>query len=85
MPANAVVRARIDANVKIRAAAVLETMGLTLSDAFRLLLVKVAAEEKLPFEIHSPNAETVAAMRATDRGEGRRFESADALFKDLGI
>jgi DNA-damage-inducible protein J len=85
MPANAVVRARIDAKVKVRAASVLKTMGLTVSDAFRLLLIKVAAEKKLPFEIHTPNAETVAAMREADRGKGKRFESAEALFKDLGI
>jgi DNA-damage-inducible protein J len=71
MPGNSVVRARIDEKVKVRAAAVLETMGLTLSDAFRLLLVKVAAEQKLPFEIHSPNAE--------------HFDSAEELFKDLDI
>jgi DNA-damage-inducible protein J len=85
MPANSVVRARIDEKVKVRAAAVLATMGLTVSDAFRLLLVKVAAEQKLPFEIHTPNAETAAAMRAADRGEGERFESSDALFEHLGI
>jgi DNA-damage-inducible protein J len=85
MPANSVVRARIDEKVKVRAAAVLATMGLTVSDAFRLLLVKVAAEQKLPFEIHTPNAETVEALRAADRGEGERFDSADALFEHLGI
>jgi DNA-damage-inducible protein J len=85
MPANAVVRARIDEKVKVRAAAVLETMGLTVSDAFRLLLVKIAAEQKLPFEIHTPNAETIAAMQATDRGEGELFDSPDALFDSLGI
>jgi len=85
MPANAVVRARIDEKVKVRAAAVLETMGLTVSDAFRLLLVKVAAEQKLPFEIHTPNAETIEAMKEADRGEGTKFNSAEDLFKELGI
>ena len=85
MPANAVVRARIDEKVKARASAVLESMGLTVSDAFRLLLVKIAAEQKLPFEIHTPNAETIAAMEAADRGEGTSFNSADDLFKELGI
>jgi DNA-damage-inducible protein J len=85
MAENAVVRARIDAKVKVRAAAVLETMGLTVSDAFRMLLVKVAAEQKLPFEIHTPNAEAIAAMQAADRGEGERFDSAEAMFKSLGI
>lgn len=85
MPANAVVRARIDAKVKVRAAEVLEKMGLTVSDAFRLLLIKVAAEKKLPFEIHTPNAESIAAMQEADRGEGRKFESAEQLLKELGI
>lgn len=69
MSANAVVRARIDEKVKDQAAAVLKAMGLTVSDAFRLLLVRVAAEKTLPFEIWSPNAETVAAMEAARRGE----------------
>ena len=85
MPANSVVRARIDEKVKVRAAAVLESMGLTVSDAFRLLLVKVAAEQKFPFEIHTPNAETALAMTAADRGDGQRFNSAGELFEHLGI
>ena len=33
----------------------------------------------------TPNATTIAAMQTADRGEGTRFESADALFKDLDI
>jgi DNA-damage-inducible protein J len=69
MSANAVVRARIDEHVKKQAAAVLKAMGLTVSDAFRLLLVRVAAEKALPFEIRTPNAKTVAAMEAARRGE----------------
>jgi DNA-damage-inducible protein J len=85
MAANSVVRARIDEKTKVRAAAVLATMGLTVSDAFRMLLIKVAAEQKLPFEIHTPNTELIEAMRAADRGEGERFDSADALFENLGI
>jgi DNA-damage-inducible protein J len=85
MPANAVVRARIDAKVKVQAAEVLEKMGLTVSDAFRLLLIKVAAEKTLPFEIHTLNAESIAAMREADRGEGKRFESSEQLLKELGI
>jgi DNA-damage-inducible protein J len=64
-----VVRTRINERVKNQAAAVLKAMGLTLSDAFRLLLVRVAAEKTLPFEIRSPNGDTVAAMEAARRGE----------------
>jgi DNA-damage-inducible protein J len=69
MTENTVVRARIDEATKSEAAAVLATMGLSLSDAFRLLLKRVAAEKALPFEPLVPNAETVAAMKAARRGE----------------
>ena len=68
MTENAVVRARIDEATKTEAAAVLATMGLSLSDAFRLLLKRVAAEKALPFEPLVPNAETIAAMKAARRG-----------------
>lgn len=69
MSENAVVRARIDEATKAEAAAVLASMGLSLSDAFRLLLRRVAAEKALPFEPLVPNAETIEAMRAARRGE----------------
>ena len=69
MTENAVVRARIDEATKTEAAAVLATMGLSLSDAFRLLLRRVAAEKALPFEPLVPNAETIEAMKAARRGE----------------
>jgi DNA-damage-inducible protein J len=69
MAANAVVRARIDERTKRDATVVLKKIGLTLSDAVRLLLVRVAAEKALPFEPLNPNAETVAAMKAVRRGK----------------
>jgi DNA-damage-inducible protein J len=69
MAANTVVRARIDARVKKEAEAVLATIGLTVSDAFRLLMVRVAAEKALPFEPLIPNAETIEAIKAARRGE----------------
>jgi DNA-damage-inducible protein J len=69
MTDNSVVRARIDEQTKRKAAAVLKTIGLTLSDAFRLLLTRVAAEKALPFEPLVPNAETIEAMKAVRRGE----------------
>ncbi|HMR32709.1 MAG TPA: type II toxin-antitoxin system RelB/DinJ family antitoxin [Geminicoccaceae bacterium] len=69
MTKNAVVRARIDEATKTEAAAVLASMGLSLSDAFRLLLRRVAAEKALPFEPLVPNAETIEAMKAARRGE----------------
>jgi DNA-damage-inducible protein J len=45
----------------------------------------VAAEKALPFDVRVPNATTVKAMRAADKGKGKRLTSAAALFKDLGI
>jgi DNA-damage-inducible protein J len=83
MPANDVVRARIDAKTKAEAAAVLATIGLTVSDAFRLLLIRVARDKALPFEPLIPNAETIAAMEELMRGEGKSFSSIADLMADL--
>jgi DNA-damage-inducible protein J len=69
MPANAVVRARIDAHIKEEATVVLAAMGLTVSDAFRLLLTRVARDKALPFEPLVPNADTLDAMKAARRGD----------------
>ncbi len=70
MSENTVVRARIDTHIKEEAAAVaLSAMGLTVSDAFRLMMVRIAREKALPFEPLVPNAETVEAMKAARRGE----------------
>ena len=83
--ATTMVHVRVDQKTKQRAAKTLALMGISVSDAVRMLLVRVAAEEALPFEVKVPNATTVKAMRAADRGKGKRLNSADALFKDLGI
>ena len=69
MPANQLVQARINGAIKEEAAAVLAAMGLTLSDAVRLLLTKIAREKALPFEPFEPNEVTVAAILAAQRGE----------------
>ena len=84
MSQDAVVRARVNGEIKERAAAVLASMGLTISDMMRMTLIKVAQDKALPFD-PSPNNETVAAMRELDGGKGRRFQSADDLFSDLGV
>ena len=69
MAANALVTTRINESVKQEAAEVLASMGLTVSDAVRLLLTKVAKEKALPFEVWQPNAETVAAMQEACAGQ----------------
>lgn len=80
---DSVVRARIEPALKKRATAVLAEMGLSVSDAIRLLLTRVAAEEALPFEVRTPNAKTRAAMRAVEAGETRSFNSVEDLMADL--
>jgi DNA-damage-inducible protein J len=83
MTANSVVRARIDERIKNEAAAVLSAMGLTVSDAFRLMMVKIAKEKALPFEPLVPNETTIQAMREARKGKLPSFESIDALMADL--
>ena len=83
--ATRMVHIRIDDKVKEKAAKTLAEMGMSVSDAVRLLLVRVAAEKALPFEVKVPNPTTVRAMKAADRRRGKRFKTARALFKDLGI
>lgn len=83
MPANALVQTRINGTVKDEAAAVLATMGLTVSDAVRLMLTRVAHDKALPFEPLTPNAETIAAMQEARAGKTARFNSVDALMAEL--
>ncbi len=78
-----VVRARIDEKVKEDAAAVLASIGLTVSDAFRLMMVRIATEKRLPFEPLVPNAETIEAMRAARRGDVITVGSVEDLMADL--
>lgn len=85
MSADTVVRARIDRHTKARAANTLQAMGLSVSDAIRLLLLSVADEKRLPFTVQVPNAATVKAMKELDKGQGTRFGSAEELFHDLGV
>jgi DNA-damage-inducible protein J len=79
------VHVRVDEKTKEKAAKALAAMGISVSDAVRMLLVRVAAEKALPFDVKLPNATTVRAMRAADWGMGKRHRSADALFKETGI
>lgn len=77
------VRSRIEPEIKERAAEVLASCGLNLSDAIRLFLRQVVAQEGLPFEIKTPNAVTRAAMNEARALKKQKFDSAEALFNDL--
>jgi len=85
MATNAVVRSRIDADVKEKATAVLEEMGLTVSDVMRIVLTRVAKENALPFDL-KPNRLTRETMRKTAQGaEVHQAKDAADLFHKLGI
>lgn len=77
------VRSRIEPEIKERATKVLASCGLNLSDAIRLFLRQVVAQEGLPFEIKSPNAQTRTAMQDARAIRKAKFDSAEALFNDL--
>ena len=77
------VRARIDARTKKRATAALAAMGLSTSDAIRLLMLRVADERRLPFDVKAPNASTRKAITELEAGQGTRVTSVDALMADL--
>jgi DNA-damage-inducible protein J len=81
--ADTYVRARIDTKTKKRAAKALQAMGLSISDAIRLLMLRVADERRLPFEVKAPNLATRKAIAELEAGKGKRFTSVDALMADL--
>lgn len=77
------VRARIDTRTKKRATQALAAMGLSVSDAIRLLMLRVADDRHLPFEVKAPNAATRRAITELEAGKGRRFTGVKALMTDL--
>lgn len=82
-PADTYVRARIDTETKERAADALDAMGLTISDAIRLLMLRIADERRLPFDVKAPSVTTRKAIAELEAGKGRQFSSVDALMADL--
>ena len=83
MAANQLVQARIDGAIKEEATAVLAAMGLTVSDAVRLMLTKVAQDKALPFEPLIPNPTTIQAMKDARKGKVTKAANLKALFSDL--
>jgi DNA-damage-inducible protein J len=83
MAENAVVRARVNEQVKQEATIVLEAMGLTLSDAFRMMVIRIAREKALPFEPLIPNQATIAAIKEAKAGKLNTAQSVDDLMAGL--
>ena len=86
MAQSSMLHVRVDEETKVQATEALAAMGLSLSDAVRILLKRVASDQAFPLELKAPNAETRAAMieaRALMKARAERFDSADALIDDL--
>ncbi len=86
MAATAMVHVRVDEQVKTQATETLAAMGLSVSDAVRVFLMRVVAEKQLPFMLKVPNVETCAAMTEADeiaRTRRARFATATELFDEL--
>ena len=86
MSATTMVHVRLDERIKVQATETLATMGLSLSDAVRVFLMRVVAEKQMPFALKVPNVKTLAAMAEADeiaRSRRTRFDTATELFDDL--
>ncbi len=78
--ADTYVRARIDTATKERASDALEAMGLSISDAIRLLMLRIADDRRLPFEVKAPNRVTRKAIAELEAGKGKSFAGVEALW-----
>ena len=86
MASDSIVRARIDTQTKEQASAVLASMGLNLSDAIRLLMLRIVDEQRLPFDVRVPNALTIETIQKSERNEEvYQATDTDDLFNQLGI
>ena len=86
MAATAFVRARVDEKLKDDATAILDDIGLTVSDVVRMTLTRIVKDKALPFELTTPNAETRAAMaesRAMMAARKARFRKGEGLINAL--
>ena len=73
----------VDEELEREASKVLAGIGLTVDDAIRRMLLQVVHDQCLPFAMHVPNADTAAAMEESERGEGIRYDSVEAMFREM--
>lgn len=81
--ATKMIHIRVDEKLKEESTQALEAMGLSISDAVRVFLTRVVADQQLPFSLKVPNAETREAMREARAMTKARFNSGDELINDL--
>ena len=85
MGKTAMTHARLTPEVKKKAEAILKELGISISTAYEMFYRQVIAHNGLPFDVQIPNSETVQAMRDARKGEGKAYESVEALFEDCGL
>ena len=86
MAHSSMLHVRVDDDIKTQASEALDAMGLSMSDAVRILLKRVINDQAFPLELKVPNAQTRVAMdeaRAMLQARAARFETADALIDEL--
>ena len=83
MSTTSMIHVRVDDDIKTQATEALDAIGLSMSDAVRLFLKRVVAEQAIPIELKAPNAETRAAMEEARAIRRARFATAQALFDNL--
>jgi len=86
MTTTTMVHVRVDQQIKEQATETLASMGLSVSDAIRVFLMRIVADKQMPFILKVPNVETRAAMDEADeiaRTRRARFDNASELFDDL--
>ena len=83
---SSLVEGRFEDDTKLQAQQALKSMGMSVSDAVRIFLTRVVAEQAIPFDVRVPNAKTVSAMNEADDiilAKKARFETVEDLFNDL--
>ena len=83
MATTSMVHVRVDEHIKAQATETLAGMGLSVSDAVRVFLTRIVADQQLPFTLQAPNAQTRAAMQEARTLSKARFASAKELLHDL--
>jgi len=86
MNKTAMIRARMEPNLKSEVEAILDTLGLTVSDAVNLLYRQIKLQRGLPFDVRVPNELTARTLRASKDGKAvKRFGSKKELYADLDL
>ena len=81
MSQSAVVHARIDRATKAATEKVLESLGMTPTEAIRLFYRQIAIRKSFPLELHVPNKLTASVLSRSDRNEDiETFETAADLY-----